>query len=48
MVGVLLFLVIAGLAVRVVYGLRPQFWLFSAVVVLVVLPLVVAMAMIRI
>jgi hypothetical protein len=41
MVGVILFLVIAGVAIRVVYGLgRPPFWLFSAVVVLIGLPFV--------
>ncbi len=45
MVGVLLFLAIAGLAIRVVYGLRrPHFWVFSGIVILMVLPLVVVMA----
>lgn len=45
MVGVVLFLVIVGVALRVVYGLRrPHFWLFSAAMILIGLPLVLLMA----
>jgi hypothetical protein len=45
MIGVILFLVIGALAVRVVYGLaRPHFWLASAGIVLIGLPFVLLLA----
>ncbi len=45
MIGVILFLVFVGVGLRIVYGLRrPHFWMFSGVLVLVVLPVVVLMA----
>jgi hypothetical protein len=44
MVGLLFFLVVAGLAIRVHYGLRcPHFWVFSGLVVLIGLPLTLLM-----
>ena len=44
MVGLLLYIVIVGIALRVAYGLRrPHFWVYAALVVLVGLPLVVLM-----
>jgi hypothetical protein len=46
MVGVLLFLVFVGLALRVVYGLRrPHFWVFAGAVVFIGLPLVIGLAL---
>ncbi len=45
MIGVILFLVFVGVALRIVYGLRhPHFWLFAGVVVLLILPMVLVMA----
>ncbi|HZO71909.1 MAG TPA: hypothetical protein VFB60_06870 [Ktedonobacteraceae bacterium] len=44
MVGMLFFLVIVGMILRVAYGLRrPHFWVYAGLMVLVGLPLVLLM-----
>lgn len=44
MVGMLLYIVIVGMILRVAYGLRrPHFWVYAGLMVLIGLPLVLLM-----